>query len=140
MKGTGLYWITPSFALTGSLRHINLWTSRFEKSSWGPAGGIAVREGLSGYPGRIYVEYLIPTGCQWGPNCPIQSNRTRGAEGYWETRLASHVRLGLRFSFYHILNQSNQLHPDIPRTGEVTGDTLIILRYEFRRGSIDRLY
>jgi len=140
MKGTGLYWITPSFALTGSLRHINLWTSRFEKSSWGPAGGIAVREGLSGYPGRIYVEYLIPTGCQWGPNCPIQSNRTQGAEVYWETRLASHVRLGLRFSFYHILNQSNQLHPDIPRTGEVTGDTLIILRYEFRRGSIDRLY
>jgi hypothetical protein len=140
MKSSGLYWIKRSLALTGSLRHSNLWTSQFNKSSWAPSAGIAIREDTFGLPGRFYFEYLFPTGCQWGASCPIQSSRTKGAEIYWETRIASHVRLGLRFGFYRILNQSNQFRPDIPRTGEVTGNTLIILRYEFPRGSIDSLY
>jgi len=140
MMGTGLYWINQSFALTGSLRHSNLWTSQFVKSSWGPSAGIAIREFGFGYPGRIYLGYLFPTGCEWGPRCPIQSYRTQGAEIYWETRIASHVRLGIMYGFYHLLNQSNEFRPDIPRTGEVTGDVLVTVRYELRRGSMDKMY
>jgi len=140
MKSTGLYWISPSLALTGSLRHSNLWTSQFNKSFWGPSGGIAIREDLTGYPGRIYLEYLLPTGCQWGASCPIQSNRIQGAEIYWESLMGSHIRVGFRFGFYHFLDQGSPLSPDIPRTGHVTGTSLIILRYDFRRMSLDDLY
>jgi len=139
-KGRGIFWITPHFAVTGSLRHSSLWTSQFSKSASMPMAGVTFREALGGYPGRIYLDILFPTGCQWGPNCPIQSNRTKGAEIYWENRIASHVRLGVKFGFYHILNQSNQFRPDIPRTGQVTGDTVITLRYEFHTGSLDKLY
>jgi hypothetical protein len=140
MKSTGLYWITHSFAVTGSIRRSNLWTSQFNKSSWGPAPGIAAREYSFGYPGRLYVDYLLPTGCQWGINCRIQSNRTQGPEVYWEKRIASHFRLGFAFGFYHILNQSNELLPNIPRTGQWTGDTHVVMRFEFPRGSLDNLY
>ena len=140
MMGTGLYWINQSFALTGTLRHSDLWTSQFVKSSWAPSAGIAIREFGFGYPGRIYLGYLFPTGCEWGPRCPIQSYRTQGAEIYWETRIAPHVRLGILYGFYHLLTQSNELRPDIPRTGEVTGDVLVTVRYELRRGSMDKMY
>ncbi len=139
-KGAGLYWITRSFALTGSLRHTNLWTSQFNKSALIPSVGVAFREGVGGYPGRIYLEYMFPTGCQWRPSCPIQSNRTKGGEVYWETRLAPHIRLGVKFGIYYELDQSNNLRPDIPRIGAVAGDTLLILKYEIQRGSIDNLY
>jgi hypothetical protein len=101
-KGSGLFWMTPKLALIGSLRRWNLWTSQFDKSGWEPSAGIAIREYGLDYPGRIYLEYLLPTGCQWGASCPIQSNRKQGVEFYWETRIASHVRLGLQFGFYHL--------------------------------------
>jgi hypothetical protein len=140
LMSTGLYWISPNLALTGSLRHSNLWTSQFNKSSWGPSGGIAIREDLTGYPGRIYLDYLMPTGCQWGPSCPIQSSRTQGAEIYWESLMASHLRVGFRFGFNHFLEQSNQFRPDIPRTGHMTGISLIVLRYDFGRMSLDEAY
>ena len=140
MKSRGLYWITPKFALTGGLHRSYLWTSQFNKSSWSPSAGIAFREGGFGMPGRIYFDYLFPTGCQWGASCPIQSNRTQGVDFYWETRVASHFRLGLLFGTYHLRNQSNQFRPDIPRSGVITGDMLVTLRYEFHRGSMDKLY
>jgi hypothetical protein len=139
-KATGLYWITDSLALTGSVRQSNLWTSQFDKHSWAPSAGIGIREMIAGYPGRIYLEYVFPTGCQWGTSCPIQSNRTQGAEVYWEERILPHLRLGFQLGVYHILNQGNPLLPAIPRTGQVTGDSLVILRYEFHSGSLDYRY
>jgi hypothetical protein len=38
------------------------------------------------------------------------------------------------------LDQGSPLSPDIPRTGHVTGTSLIILRYDFRRMSLDDAY
>jgi hypothetical protein len=140
IMSTGLYWITQRFAVTGSIRRSNLWTSQFNKSAWGPSVGTAIRENSFGYPGRLYLDYLFPTGCQWGLNCRIQSNRSLGPEVYWEKRIASHFRLGFKFGFYHILNQSNELRSDIPRTGEWTGDTHVVMRFEFPRGSTVELY
>jgi hypothetical protein len=140
LKGTGLYWITPTLALTGGLHHSNLWTSQFNKSGWGPSAGIATRTDFWDYPGRFYLEYLLPTGCQWGPSCTMQSNRTEGARIYWETRATPHLRVGFELGFYHFLDQSNPLRPDIPRTGHVAGNTLIIFRYEFSRKDDEEAY
>jgi hypothetical protein len=140
IESASLYWITQAFAVTGGIRRSTLWTSQFKKSEWGPSAGIAVREYAFGYPGRVYVDYLFSTGCQWGTNCPIQSNRTQGPEIYWEKRASSHFRVGFEFGFYHILNQSDQLRPDIPRTGQWTGDVHILMRFEFPRGTLDNPY
>jgi hypothetical protein len=139
-NGTGLYWITRGFALTGGLHHSNLWTSQFNKSSTAPSAGVAFREAIGGLPGRIYLGYLFPTGCQWGSSCPIQSSRTKGVEFYWETRMSSHFRMGVEMGIYHFLSQSNQFRPDIPRIGSFGGITLLTLKYEFHRGDMDKLY
>lgn len=136
----GIYWISPRMGLTGALRHSNLWTSQFNKAGWGVSAGIAIRDRFGGFPGRVYIDYLFPFGCQWGPNCPIQSNRIQGPEIYWENRLYPHIRFGAKLGFYHVLNQSNNLRPDIPRTGEWTGDAHVVIRYEFSRGSLDIYY
>lgn len=140
LKGTGLLWITPRFAVTGGLTKSNLWTSQFNKVSWAPSAGIAIREHVMDMPGRLYVSYVFPTGCQWGANCPIQSSRMLGSQVYWEQRIFPHFRLGYQFGFYRVLNQGNPLQPSAGRTGEVTGDVHVVVRYEFPRGSMDNAY
>jgi hypothetical protein len=140
VQGVGIFWINGRFGLSGNTLHSNLWTSQFNKSAFRPAAGVVIREHFEGMPGRLYLNFLIPTGCEWGPNYRIQSNRTKGPEVYWEHRLWPNLRLGLHFGVYHILNQSNNFRPDIPRTGEWTGNTHVVLRFEFPSGSLDGNY
>jgi hypothetical protein len=140
LESRALGWITGRFAITSSLRHSSLWTSQFNKSALYPAIGFAFRENWGDSPGRFYVDYVLPTGCQWGTSCPIQSNRVQGPEFYWETLMYSHFRLGLETGIYHILDQSNNLRPDIPRIGSWTGDTHLVMRFEFPSQRMDKPY
>lgn len=140
MNWTGLVWATHRLGITGRLDHSNLWTSQFDKKSLAPSMGIVIRDDYYGFPGRLYLDYLFPTGCQWGENCRIQSNRLLGPEVYWEYRLWSHFRLGAKIGVYRVLEQSNQLRPDIPRTGVWSGDSHLLMRYEIAPGELNQLY
>lgn len=140
VQGQGIFWTTWRLGISGSLRHSNLWTSQFNKSAFGPAAGVVIREQFQGMPGRLYVDFLLPTGCEWGPSCRMQSNRMKGPEVYWEHRVWTGVRLGLHVGIYHFLNQSNNLRPDLARLGQWTGDTSVLVRFEFPRASLENYY
>jgi hypothetical protein len=140
VSGEGLFWITERFAATASLSRGYLWTSQYNLQGWSPSIGIAIREQFLGAPGRLYLSYLIPTGCQWGAGCPIQSSRETGARINWEHRVASHWRFGFEFGIYHVLNQGNPLDPAAGRTGQITGDAHIVSRIEFPGGTLDEPY
>jgi hypothetical protein len=140
LRTKSVFWMTNHFGVTAGVVRGQLWTSQFTKGSWSPAIGISLKERSLDFPGRLYINYLAPTGCEWGPGCPMQSNRTHGPELEWEKLVWEHMRWGLHFGVYHVLNQSNPLRPDIPRTGQWTGDSYVIVRYQFHRGSLNKLY
>lgn len=140
ISGEGLFWISQRFAATASLGRGYLWTSQYDLQGWSPSIGLAIRDQALGSPGRLYLSYLIPTGCQWGASCPIQSSRETGAKIYWEHRITSHWRFGFEFGIYRVLDQGNPLDPSAGRTGQVTGDAHIVSRFEFPGGSIDEPY
>jgi hypothetical protein len=140
LKSSALYWITQRFAITSNVERSSLWTSQFSKNAIYPSFGVAIRENWGGGASRFYVDYLIPTGCQWGAGCPIQSSRLQGPEIYWEFLMSSHLRLGIQTGVFHILEQSNELRPDIPRVGSISGESLLLLRYEFHGRDVERPY
>lgn len=138
--GEGLFWVTQRVAATVSLSRGYLWTSQYDLQGWLPSIGLSIREEALGAPGRLYLSYLIPTGCQWGAGCPIQSSRETGAKIYWEHRMSSHWRFGFEFGIYRVLNQGNPLDPAAGRTAQITGDAHIVSRFEFPGGSLGELY
>jgi hypothetical protein len=140
VSGEGLFWITHRFAVTAALSRGYLWTSQYDLQGWSPSIGLAIREQLFDSPGRFYLSFLIPTGCQWGASCPIQSSRETGPKINWERRLSSHWRFGFEFGVYRVLNQGNPLDPAAGRTGQVTGDAHIISRFEFPGGGLEEAY
>jgi hypothetical protein len=140
LKTTGLFWITPRIAITGSLTKSNLWTSQFSKEAWVPSAGMAIREHFGNIPGRLYLAYVFPTGCQWGASCPIQSNRLLGPQGYWEHGMWPHFRFGLEVGYYRILNQGIPLEPSAGRASEWSPTVHVLLRYEFSGRSLDLPY
>lgn len=140
LKSEGLLWVTRRLAVTGGLEISNLWASQSKERVWAPTAGIGIRDHSFGIPGRLYLAYLFPTGCQWGANCPIQSSRLLGGQVYLEKRVLTHLRLGYQFGFYRILNQGNPLDPAAGRTGEITGDMHVVIRFEFPGGSVNREY
>ena len=135
-----VFWITRRFAPTASLISTRLWTSQFNSLAWSPLIGFAIREHTLGSPGRLYLSYLIPTGCQWGASCPIQSSRETGPKIFWEHRMLAHWRVGFEFGVYRVLDQGNPLDPAAGRTSQMTGDAHIISRFEFPGGGIDEDY
>jgi hypothetical protein len=80
VQGLGIFWINGRFGIRGVLRHSNLWTSQFNKRTFGPAAGVVIREHFERMAGRLYISFLMPAGCEWGPDCRIKS---KGLVGYW---------------------------------------------------------
>jgi hypothetical protein len=140
ISGQTVFWVTQRLGVTASLSRGYLWTSQFNLQGWTPSAGVAVRVRAFDSPGRLYLTYLIPTGCQWGAGCPIQSNRKTGAKVYWENRISKHWRFGFEFGVYHVLYQGNSLDPAAGRTGQMTGDAHIVSRFEFPGGDLDEGY
>jgi hypothetical protein len=140
MASTLIVWATQWVGISTEVTKTYLWTSQFNKSALGPAFGVVIRDHFEGAPGRLYLYYLLPTGCQWGPTCPLQSNRLLGPQGSWEHRVSPRLRFGFSMGVYRILNQSNPLQPSIPRTREWSGDAHVLMRFEFPPGSMERAY
>jgi hypothetical protein len=140
MNGRAIVWANARLGITAEAEQAYLWTSQFNKSGVGPAIGVVIREHFEDLPGRFYLSYLLPTGCQWGPNCKIQSNRDQGPQWYWEHRMWPHFILGLRGGFRRILNQSNPLEPSIARTREWSGFVHVIMRFPFPPTDVEQAY
>lgn len=136
----GVFWITRRFAATAFLERGHVWTSQYNLKGWGPLVGIVIREHSHDSPGRLYLSYVIPTGCQWGPNCLIQSSRTMGGRINWDHRVLVHWRFGAEFGLYRALNQGNPLDPAAGRTGQLIWDGHIESRFEFPSSRLDELY
>jgi hypothetical protein len=135
-----LYWVSNRVAVTGSMDKSYLWTSLYTKSAVRPDVGIAIREFYGDVPGRVYLSYLLPTGCQWGASCRIQSDRMQGPQFYWEYRLWPRFRLGINLAVCRILNPSNPMEPSIPRSHEWTGYSLGFVKFEVPAGAVDSTF
>ena len=64
VSGSAVAFTTTRLGFIGTLEYTWLWTSQFNKSGLVPAAGIVLRNDYWG-PGRIYLTYLMPTGCVW---------------------------------------------------------------------------
>ena len=113
-----IVWAKKQIGLIGTGEHSWLSTSQFTKDSFFPSAGIVLR-GESLGPGRIYLTYLIPTGCVWATStnpCTIQSNRLQGFQFREEDRIRSRVRLGFGFSVLRFCDQGNPYAPQVARS------------------------
>jgi hypothetical protein len=140
MTGGGAFWITRRFGATAYLDRGHLWTSQFNLRGWGPLVGVAIREHTHESPGRLYVSYVIPTGCQWGGSCLAQPSRTTSARIYWDHRVLVHWRFGFEVGLYRRLNQGDPLDPAAGRTSQLVGDAQMVSRFEFPSSRLDELY
>ena len=140
LSGKQVFWLSRRIGSYGGAEYSHLWTSAYQKHAWLPSAGAVVRDSWYGNPGRFYIDYFFPTGCQWGSACPIQSNRASGIEAFQEFRTWRHWRIGGRVAWVHFASQSNPLRPDIPRIWSNTGTIAVVVRYEFRAESVDTPY
>jgi len=137
---TVLFWPIQRIGLTGGASYTRLWTSQFQKGELFPSAGIVVRDTLDGSPGRFYVRYLFPTGCQWGADCVIQSSRLSGVEGFQEFQVWPHWRIGFRGAWWRFAEQGNPLDRAAGRTWHNTGTAAMVIRYGFRGANSEASY
>lgn len=123
-----LFWINHRFGLTGELTYSRTMTSEFTKQHLIPAAGVVIRDNAGEMPGRLYVEYIIPTGSRL---VPIQSNRVNGIRGYQEFRICDWCRLGIEFDWYNFQEQSNPLFDHGKGTVINTGYAQVYFKVEF---------
>ena len=92
------------------------------QSEWVPNVGAVIRDTLHRQPGRLYVDYLFATGCQWATQsnpCTIQSSRTHGIDVIQEIRIRSFLRVAAEVAVVEYYDQSNENEPSIPRTQHI---------------------
>jgi len=136
--GSVIVWISGRVGIFGSAEQSWLWTSQFDKTSLFPSAGIVLR-GPSLGPGRIYLNYLIPTGCVWATSsnpCKIQSNRLQGFQFAKEGPLTPRFRWRLGFSVLRFCDQANPYQPQTGRTCHIALTENAGIRFElpvFRR-------
>jgi hypothetical protein len=143
IDGKGLFWLNSRLSLFGEARFVHLWTDQFDKSTLAPSAGIVVRDRWFGLPGRLYVDYLFPTGCQWATStnpCRIQSNRITGIEFFQEFRMYRHWRVGVKGAWLQFANQGNENDRAAGRVWNNTATIDAVIRYEFKAGSLDEAY
>jgi hypothetical protein len=136
MTGTGIGWVAPRLGISIGFRHDWLWTPQFSRSEWNPEVGTVFRDKLY-RPGRLYVSYLLPTGCSHGDlSCLAPTSRTQGLQGLQEIRL-QRFRLGLQGGIYHYCDGGTSADS---RKCKFSPAGLVIVRFEFRGGGIDNSY
>jgi hypothetical protein len=146
VRNEGIVWINHRVGAEGGLEYAVYWDKlglgttnpatfyTLHKSDWVPRAGAVFRDGLLGRPGRLYVDYLFPTGCQWAtPSnpCFIQSTRTHGVDAMQEFRLKSFLRIGGEFAVVRYDDPSNQNEPTIPRVGHTTAYGAVHFKFEW---------
>jgi hypothetical protein len=134
--GLAIGWLTNRVGILGKVHHTQLWTPQFNKHATSPAVGAVLRVHEFGLAGRLYLDYVLPTGCT---RCRIQGSRLQGIEGYQDLRYFSHFRIGIKISFFTFLEQGNPLS-DAPRKRDVALTYALVLRFAPRSEDITRLY
>jgi hypothetical protein len=132
LSGSAISFTNHLVGLIATIERNWLWTSQFDKSAWLPSAGVVIRD-----EGRLYLTYLLPTGCVWAtPSnpCRIQSNRLQGIELKQDVRSASHARWGFKIGFYRFCDQGNPNDPPAGRKCHFAATTLVTLRFEFHLG------
>jgi hypothetical protein len=140
--GTAIAWVTSRIGASAGLSRGWLWTSQFHELSWQPYFGAVVRTNYV-YPGRLYLRYLVPTGCVWATPtnpCTLQSKRTQGPSIEQEFQVSRHFRWGLDVGIFHFCDQSNENDPAVPRTCHWAGTEMLHLRFGFHGQNPDVLY
>ena len=132
-SGTGIFWIDSRIGALGEVEYDRLWTSQFDEGGTAPAFGAVIRTRYR-YPGRLYISYLIPTGCVWATTsnpCRLQSKRTQGFTIRQEFQFRPYIRWGIEAGAYHFCNQSNPDDPAVPRSCLWAGTELLFVRFQF---------
>jgi hypothetical protein len=117
LSGSVLGYATERLGFTASLERSWLWTTQFNESAWGPSAGVVIKNDIFG-PGRLFLTYLIPTGCVWATPtnpCTLQSKRLQGGQFRQEIRAGRHARAGIEGGLYHFCDQANQNEPQTGR-------------------------
>lgn len=128
ISGAGIGWISTRWGVSLGFRHDWLWLPQSERSGWNPSLGAVFRHELY-RPGRLYLTYLFPTGCnQLSTSCLTPSGRTQGFQALEEIRLWSRVRVGLQGGLYHYCSSPS---PD-SRDCKFSPAGMVIMRFEFR--------
>jgi hypothetical protein len=136
VSAVAIAFATSRVGIITKMEHASLWTSQFEENTWMPSAGVVVRNDLFG-PGRLYVTYVLPTGCVWATTsnpCNIQSKRLQGVDIRQDARFGSHKRWGLDFGLYHFCDQSNQNDPAAGRRCHLGASAMITMSLEFHLG------
>jgi hypothetical protein len=136
VTGSAMRFIHQRFGLVAGIERSWLWTSQFDKSAWHPSAGIVIRNDYWG-PGRLYLNYVLPTGCVWAtPSnpCQIQSNRMQGFEVRQDIRSSSYMRWGFKSGIYHFCDQANPNAPQAGRHCHWAATALGTVTFEFHLG------
>ena len=142
VTGTAIVWPWWRVGLLGGVEHGRLWTSQFTEGGTNPTIGAVIRTRYE-YPGRLYLLYLLPTGCVWATRsnpCTLQSKRLQGPTFRQEFQVLPHVRWGAEAGIYHYCAQSNEDEPSIPRACHWAGTEMVFVRFQFRAAQRDAAY
>jgi hypothetical protein len=135
--GTGIGWFNHRFGASLGFRRDWLWASSISRSAWNPSIGGVIRDELY-RPGRLYIAYLLPTGCsQMGPSCSVLSNRTQGLQALQEIRLWSRFRVGLQGGVYHYCDNATQSDA---RQCKFSPAGMVVIRFELANGDAGSSY
>jgi len=144
VKESAIGWVTSHVGVMGTYERSWLWTSQFDKGPWYPIGGVAIRFSDSNLgPGRVYINYVFPTGCVWAtPSnpCTIQSNRMQGIQGGGEIRMWHHNKWLIMGSLLHFCDQSNQNDPAAGRSCHFAVISNVMFRFSIHGISKTVLY
>ena len=133
---TAVLWPTHRFGLEYSYDYSWLWTSQFSKSGRNFTPAVVIHDSLDGQPGRLYVGYILPSGCVWATSsnpCTIQSGRLQGVSVGQTVQMSPRTAFSISTDVVHFCDQSNPNAPSIPRTCHIGGDMYISLWFRFSR-------
>ena len=128
---------------SGGCRYEETSSTPYHKAGKTPFVGVVIRDSWFGSPGRLYLQYYFPTGCEWATAsnpCDIQSSRIQGIGAEQEFRLFEHVRVGFKAKWIRYADQSNQYAPQLGRVWHNTSTMTATIRYEMGSAQVRKQY
>lgn len=106
----------------------------YKKGGFSPYVGVSIKDSWYGSPGRLDVDYLIPTGCVYataGNSCPLTSPREHGIVAQQEFEMVNKFHFGVRGGWINYGDQINPFASD-PQPRHDTGFAEFVVRYEIK--------
>lgn len=108
----------------------------YKKGGFSPFVGVTIKDAWFGSPGRLDIDYLIPTGCVWATAtnaCPLTSPRELGIIAQQEFALWSRFHIGARGGWIQYGDQVNPSAPELGQPRHNIGFVDAIFRFELTR-------